>query len=95
MIKITLEGYSNVNLSRRDLQRRINRHITRCLKEFPEACEGKIFLDGVEHFFVYVVRDGVVELKIAPRELAETILNEFGLSTHEPFNPLPESKRPN
>jgi hypothetical protein len=94
-MKISITACTHVDLDRPDLRRQIERRIIRCLKEFPEACEGRIDLDGVEHFFVYVVRNGVADLQIAPRELAETILNNFGFSTHEPFNPPPESKRPN
>jgi hypothetical protein len=51
-------------------------------------------LGGVDHFFAYVVRGETVELSVAPRDYAESVLNAQGLSTHEPWSPLPESKPP-
>jgi hypothetical protein len=41
-----------------------------------------------EYYFTYIVRDNVVELHLVPRVEAEKFLNENGLTTHEPFNPL-------
>jgi hypothetical protein len=86
-MRISVTAISHVDLDRPGLRRQIEQHITRCLKEFPEDCEGQIDLDGDEHCFTYVVWNGVVELTILPRELVETISNEN--------DPLFKSGRPN
>jgi hypothetical protein len=49
----------------------IERRIRECLKQFPDVCEGKIMLNGVDHFFTYKVRRNLVEVNILERELAE------------------------
>jgi len=59
-----------------------------CLKRFPDIAEGVITLDGIEQFFTYKTdEDDVVEVCVAPRTLAEKVLNEHGLTTDEPFLP--------
>jgi hypothetical protein len=92
-MRISVNGVSPVNLGRPDLRNKIRRRIRNCLKEFPKCCEGQIELAGVDHYFVYRVDDDVVEVSLAPREVAEQVLNTIGLSTHEPFNPLPNEMR--
>jgi hypothetical protein len=63
------------------------------VKEFPDVCEGSIWLDGIEHFFTYAVKNGIAEMFVMVRADAERLLNERGLSTHEPFNPLRETQQ--
>jgi hypothetical protein len=72
----------------------IERTIRECLKEFPDFCEGSIMLNGIDHFFTYKVLGSVVNVNVVERSLAERLLNEHKLSTHEPFNPLPDAERP-
>jgi hypothetical protein len=70
----------------------IRRLVVRCLRDFPDICEGSIKLAGKDCWFSYVVRDpDTIDMNLVLRDYAESILNEHGLSTHEPFNPLPES----
>jgi hypothetical protein len=87
-MKLKLQYSSSVDLTRPDLQKEIQQHILDCLRDFPDICEGSIVLDGVEHFFTYMTRiegsDQIVEVNILLRDVAEKVLNEGGLSTHEP-----------
>jgi hypothetical protein len=77
-------------------QAKVRKRVLSALKEFPDVCEGSIWLGGVEHYFTYKVRGELVTMHLLPRTDAEEILNQLvGLSTHEPFNPLPEAERPN
>jgi hypothetical protein len=55
---------------------------------FPIGAEGVLSLDGVEHFFTYIVEPDRVEVKISPRDMAEALLNQYGLSTVEPWAPV-------
>jgi hypothetical protein len=93
-MKLSLNYSSSVNPNRPEIQAAINARVRQCLKQFPTCAEGSIWLDGIEHWFVYVVRDGVVDMHLVVREVAEQALNALGMSTHEPFNPLPGSERP-
>jgi hypothetical protein len=92
-IKISIEAFAEADVHFLKYKAKLRARIRRCLKEFPDKCEGSIMLDGVEYWFVYVVEDGVAGVKMAPRYLAEAILSEQGLTTHEPFNPLSELER--
>jgi hypothetical protein len=73
----------------------LGRRVLSWLKEFPDFCEGSTRLGGEELWFVYEARGEWVEMYLMPRAEAEEVLNQNGMSTHEPFNPLPEAKRPN
>ena len=58
-----------------------------------DACDGRIRLADNDYWFSYSVHDpDTIEMNIVPRDYAEAVLNEHGLSTHEQFNPLPGSK---
>jgi hypothetical protein len=46
-------------------------------------------LMGIECFFTYHVESDRIVATVVPRDLAEAVLNEQGLSTHEPWSPLP------
>jgi hypothetical protein len=74
---------------------KVRKRLLSLLKKFPDVCEGSIWLGGVEHYFTYEVHGELVEMNLLPRTHAEKVLNQHGLSTHEPFNPLPEASRPN
>jgi hypothetical protein len=58
-------------------------------KEFPDICEGVQILMGIECFFTYKVESDRVVVNVIPRDQIEPMLNEIGLSTHEPWSPLP------
>jgi hypothetical protein len=89
-IKIRAIAPANVFYPKHD--GRFRAHIRKCLREFPDACEGSITFDDIEYWFVYVVKNGVVDVIMMPRDFAEQRLNEGGLTTHESFNPLPGSE---
>jgi hypothetical protein len=72
---------------------KLHSHFRKNVKKFPDVCEGSIWLDGVEHFFTYVVENGIGEMFVMVRADAEKHLNKNGLSTHEPFNPLRETQQ--
>lgn len=63
--------------------------VRKLTKEYPEVCEGVRVFMGVECWFVYRVESDRIVVTIAPRDQAEAILNKQGLSTHEPWSPLP------
>jgi hypothetical protein len=63
---------------------RIRSHIARCLRDYPHGGEGVITLAGVEHCFMYVVHDDVVDTLIGPPDYIEQVLNERRQNTHEP-----------
>jgi hypothetical protein len=44
------------------MQVQIRSHIARYLRDSPQSGEGVITLGGVEHCFMYIVQDDVVEL---------------------------------
>ena len=83
---------SDIDLSQPAMQVEIRNHIARCLRDYPHGGEGVITLGGVEHCFVYVVEDDVVDTVIGPPDYIEQVLNERGLSTHEAVSPPPGSE---
>jgi hypothetical protein len=46
-------------------------------------------LMGVECFFTYKVETDRIVVHVSPRDQMEALLNEHGLSTHEPWSPMP------
>ena len=48
-----------------------------------------ITLDGVEHCFMYVVHDDVVDTVIGPPDYIEQVLKERRQSTHDAASPPP------
>jgi hypothetical protein len=76
-------------------QAKVIKRVLDALKEFPDFCEGSVWLGGIEYYFTYEVRSELVTTYLQPRVDAEKLLNQHGLSTHQWFNPLPEAKRPN
>lgn len=88
--KISVRFSSDINLAKPKHLRYLQRYLTEVgLPANPEMAEGVIDFEGVQHFFTYMVEDGMVDMTIAPREDAEALLNEQGLSTHEPWSPWP------
>ena len=60
---------SDLDLSQPAMQVEIRNHIARCLRDYPHGCEGVITVAGVEHCFMYVVHDDVVDTVIGPPNL--------------------------
>ena len=76
-------GTTPVNAFSKRVRRKIWRYVLDCIKEFPDCAEGTITLDGVEHFFTYVVDGFIADVSVMPRDLAEQTLNQGGLSTYD------------
>jgi hypothetical protein len=95
-IELDFQFQSDVDLTRPEFMAQIEERVRSAIRDYPDSCcEGSITLGGIEHYYTcrtisctgnYRWR---VEFNIQPREDAEKLLNEHGLSTHEPFNPLP------
>ena len=92
-MKLDLHYQSSIDLGQPHMRAHIQAHVIECLKEFPAAGEGVINLDDIVHFFTYEVHGDTIEMYIQPRDAAEVLLNEHGLSTHEAWSPLPGSER--
>ena len=91
-MRLELHYRSDVDLSQPVMQVEIRNHIARYLRERPGGDEGVITLAGVEHCFIYVVRDDVVDAVIGPRDYIEQIANERRQTAHEPRSPLPRKE---
>jgi hypothetical protein len=74
---------SDIDLSQPAMQVEIRNHIARCLRDYPPGCEGVITLARVEHCFMYVVHDDVVDTVIWPPDYIEQVLNERRLNTQQ------------
>jgi hypothetical protein len=57
------------------------------------GCEGVITLAGVEHCFMYVVQDDVVDTVIGPPDYIEQVLNERRKITDERRSPMPREEQ--
>jgi len=90
--KLWVKGFLHPGAQFPKFRAKLEARLRRCLPEFPDYCEGSLHFRGVEYFFTYVVKDDVVDVVVMPRDKAEAVLNELGLSTHEEFNPLPGSE---
>jgi hypothetical protein len=89
VMRLELHYRSDIDLSQPAMQVEIRSHIARCLRDYPHDGEGVITLAGVEHCFMYVVQDDVVNAVIGPPDYIEQVLNERRQNTHEPRSPLP------
>jgi hypothetical protein len=67
----------------------IRSHIARCLRDYPNGGEGVITLAGVEHCFMYVVQNDVVDTVIGPPDYIEQVFNEGRQDMQEGQSPLP------
>jgi hypothetical protein len=65
-MRLELQYRSDVDLSQPGMQVEIRNHIARCLRDYPHGDQGVITLAGVEHCFMYVIYDGVVDTVIGP-----------------------------
>jgi hypothetical protein len=91
-MRLELHYRSDVDLSQPDMQVEIRNHIARCLRDDPDGDEGVITLAGVEHCFMYVVHDDVVDADIGPADYIEQVVNERRLTAHEARPPLPREE---
>jgi hypothetical protein len=92
-MRLELHYRSDIDLSQPAMQVEIRNHIARCLRDYPDGYEGVITLAGVEHCFMYVVHDDVVDTVIGPPDYIEQVLNERRQSTHDAGSPLPRKER--
>src|SRR5262245_52886809 len=91
-MRLELHYRCDVDLSQPDMQVQIRNHIARCLRDDPHGDKGAITLAGVEHCFMYVVHDDVVDTVIGPRDYIEQIANERRQTAHEARSPLPRKE---
>jgi hypothetical protein len=91
-MRLELHYRSDVDLSQPGMQVEIRNHIARCLRGDPHGDEGVITLAGVEHRFMYVVHDDVVDTVIGPADYIEQVANERRLTAHEARPPLPREE---
>ena len=91
-MRLQLRYHSDIDLSQPAMQVEVSSHIARCLRDYPQGGEGVITLAGVEHCFMYVVQDDVVDTVIGPPDYVEQVLNEGRQSPHEARSPLPGSE---
>src|SRR5262245_2469585 len=87
-MRLELHYRSDVDLSQPAMQVEIRNHIARCLRNHPGGDEGVITLAGVEHRFMHVVRDDVVDAVIGPPDYIEQVANECRQTAHEGRPPL-------
>ena len=63
-MNLQLHCHGDIDLSQPGMQVEIRSHIARCLRDYPQGGEGVITLAGVEHCFMYVVQNDVVDTVI-------------------------------
>src|SRR5262249_5264650 len=88
VMRLELHYRSDVDLSQPAIQVEIRNHIARCLRDYPGGDEGVITLAGVEHCFMYVVHEDVVDAVIGPPDYIEQVANERRQTAHEGRPPL-------
>ena len=91
-MRLELLYRSDVDLSQPGMQVEIRNHIARCLRDYPGGDEGVITLAGVEHCFMYVVHDDVVDTVIGPPDYIEHVANERRQTAHEARSPVPRKE---
>jgi hypothetical protein len=91
-MRLELHYRSDVDLSQPGMQVEIRNHIARCLRDHPHGDEGVITLAEVEHCFMYVVHDDVVDAVIGPPDYIEQVVNERWQTAHEARSSLPRKE---
>src|SRR5262245_54000238 len=91
-MRLELHYRSDVDLSQPAIQVEIRNHIARCLRDHPGGDEGVITLAGVEHCFMYVVHEDVVDAVIGPTDYIEQVANQRRQTAHEARPPLPRKE---
>ena len=87
-MRLQLHCHGDIDLSQPGMQVDCS-HIARCLRDYPNGGEGVITLAGVEHCFMYVVQNDVVDTVIGPPDDIEQVFNEGRQDMHEAESPLP------
>ena len=75
-MRLQLRCHGDIDLSQPSMQVEIRSHIARCLRDYPNGGEGVIILAGVEHCFIYVVQNDIVDTVIGPPDYIEQVFNE-------------------
>ena len=88
-MRLELRYRSDVDLRQPGMQVEIRKHVARCLRDYPHGTRGVITLAGVEHCFMYVVQNDVVDTVIGPSDYIEQVFNEGRQDMHEAQSPLP------
>ena len=91
-MRLELRYRSDVDLSQPGMQVEIRNHVARCLRDDPHGDKGVITLAGVEHCFMYVVHDDVVDTVIGRPDYIEQVLNEGRQSTDESWSSMPRKE---
>jgi hypothetical protein len=92
VMRLELRYRSDIDLSQPAMQVEIRNHIARCLRDYPQSCEGVITLAGVEHCFMYVVHDDVVDTVIGPPDYIEQVLKSRRQNADEAPPHLPRKE---
>jgi hypothetical protein len=92
VMRLELQYRSDVDLSQPGMQVEIRNHIARCLRDYPHGDQGVITLAGVEHCFMYVIYDGVVDTVIGPPDYIKQVANERRQTAPEARPPLPREE---
>ena len=93
-MRLELHYRSDVDLGQPAMQVEIRNHIARCLRGHPHGDDGVITLAGVEHHFMYVVHDDVVDTVIGPPNYIEQVVNERRHTAHPARSPLRREDQP-
>ena len=88
-MRLQLRCHGDIDVSQPGMQVEIRSHIARCLRDYPNGGEGVITLAGVEHCFMYVVQNDVVDTAIGPPDYIEQVFNEGRQDMQEGQSPLP------
>ena len=91
-MRLELNYRSDVDLSQPAMQVDIRNHIARCLRDNPGGDKGVITLAGLEHCFMYVVHDDVVDAAIGPPDYIEQVANKRRQAAHEARSALPRKE---
>ena len=91
-MRLQLRCHGDIDLSQPGMQVEIRSHIARCLRDYPNGGEGVITLAGVEHCFMYVVQNDVVDTVIGPPDYIEQVFNEGRQDMQEGQSPLPRKE---
>ena len=75
-MRLQLRCHGDIDLSRPAMQADIRSHIARCLRDYPNGGEGVITLAGVEHCFMYVLQNDVVDTAIGPPTISSRLFTE-------------------
>jgi hypothetical protein len=76
VMHLQIHCHGDIDLSQPGTRVEIRRHIARCLRDYPQGGEGVITLAGMEHCYMYIVQNDVVDTVIGPPDYIEQVMNE-------------------